>query len=120
MKFKPKRVKEKIEAIKTDPVKALEYCRTKLRKPWPAAEPYIMKSPKVASAYALNILKHRWPEAEPYIMKDPEAAVPYANILFTQRKWPEAEPYIIKDPLWAHLYATTNKDYKEKWDRIYE
>jgi hypothetical protein len=38
-----------------------------------------MKAPKWAYYYAINILDRPWPEAEPYIMKDPQLAAEYLN-----------------------------------------
>ena len=67
----------------------------------PRLEPTIMKNGNSAYWYSYIVLKRRpWPEAEPYIMKDPGGACHYAKYIL-KRRWPEAEPYIMKDPeLW--------------------
>ena len=41
MNFKPKRVTERIEPIKTDPQKAVYYAIYNIGGRWPEAEPYI-------------------------------------------------------------------------------
>ena len=104
MNFKPKRIKDRIEAIKKDPEKAYEHAKFFIKKRWPEAEPYIMKDPQAAYKYAVNFIKGRWPEAEPYIMQNPYWAQYYVENVIKGR-WPEAEPYIMKDARAAAPYA---------------
>jgi len=87
MPLKPLKTKDRLEHIKKDPQKAVEFTR--------------------------KVLKGRWPEAEPFIMKDPRSAYWYARFIIKDR-WPEAEPYIMKDSLWANLYAYITKN-KDRW-----
>ena len=104
MNFKPKRIKERLEAFKKDPQMAYYVASAILKQRWPEAEPYIMKDPLYAYNYALRVLnRERWPEAEPYIMKNPRVALYYAHDVIRGR-WPEAEPYIKKDPTQWETY----------------
>jgi hypothetical protein len=112
MLFKPKRIKERIEAIKTDPKRAYKYALQKLGTRWPEAEPYIMQDP-LSAFYYTKYHFNRWPEAEPYIMKHPIAARYYAEDILKGKRWPEAEPYIMKDPQQALYYA--QRVIKDRW-----
>ncbi len=88
------------------PEQIFYYAINKLnRKPWPEAEPYIMKDPEWAYKYVNNILHKPWPEAEPYIAKNPQYAYNYAANILYEKRFLEAEPYIAKDPHWAYWYA---------------
>jgi hypothetical protein len=91
MNFKPKKIKERLEAIKTDPEKAVKFISEHLPGTrWPEAEKYIMKDTDWASYYAVKVIKGPWPEAEPYILQYLPGAVFYAA--YARKKlWPELE-----------------------------
>lgn len=94
-----------------DAKSAFDYAHDVLdKKPWPAAEPTIMKEPIWAYWYADKILKRPWPEAEPYIIKDLEVAFAYA-VDILKRPWPEAEPLIM-------THSMLGPDYKQFVDEF--
>ncbi len=110
MNFKPKRVKEKLEAIKTDPKRALEFAAKVLGERWPEAEPYIMKDPESAFKYATYVMREPWPEAEPYILKSFGPAMEYA--VYTKKKlWPELEKLIDGKPDLVKIYRRLMRYY---------
>lgn len=69
MPLKPIKTKDRLDKVKHNPEKAVEYAFETIKGPWPEAEPFIMKHGRSAFLYALHVLKHRWPEAEPFIKK---------------------------------------------------
>jgi hypothetical protein len=102
--FAPSDRIEQIERARKDPEWAYEYARDKLKRRWPAAEPYIMRDPYWAQEYADRVIKGRWPEAEPVIMQDPMSAYFYACLTIGGR-WLEAEPVILQSQSeWANGY----------------
>lgn len=56
--------------IKKDTTHITFYSRNVIKGRWPAAEPYIIKSPVYAYTYAVDVIKGRWLEAEEFIMSD--------------------------------------------------
>lgn len=74
--------------------------RMERKLPWKLSDRQIkaiVKYPDLAFQYAMRI-HSRLPEAEPYIMKSPRIAAEYAHLFFhkgyTGIGWPEAEQYI--------------------------
>jgi hypothetical protein len=91
MNFKPKKIKERVEDIKTDPEKATKFVIEHLPGTrWPEAEKYIMRDPRWATQYAIGVIHGPWPEAEPYILKNLSYAVNYAAYA-KMKLWPELE-----------------------------
>lgn len=92
----PERPKD--ETIMKNPSAAAEYAIER-GKPWPRAEPYILKDLKAAIGYAYKVKQGEWPELENLILKEkhPVAAAIYA-IHILRHRWPEAERLIQQDP----------------------
>ena len=103
MPLKPIKAKDRLERIKTNPLKAFHFAHKVLKTRWPEAEPYIMKDLTYTILYAIYMIKERWPEAEKIIIKDPRAAYEYAKYILNQ-PWPEAVPYSKQDAYWYNLY----------------
>lgn len=92
----PERPRDK-DIIK-NPAVAAEYAIER-GKPWPRAEPHILKDLSAAIGYGYKVKQGKWPELEDLILreKNPSAAAVYA-IHILQRRWPEAERLIQQDP----------------------
>ena len=64
MSLKPLKLKERLDALKDNPKALYLFSRYVLKAPWPAAEPYILKDPKMAMHYAYYVKQKLWPELE--------------------------------------------------------
>ena len=64
MDLKPLKLKERLDSLKNNPRALFLFCRDVLKAPWPEAEPYILKDPKIAMHYAYYVKKKLWPELE--------------------------------------------------------
>ena len=115
MPLKPINYKSRLDKIKTDPASALNYSLNVLQERWPEAEPYILKSPKIARTYAVEMFPgERWPQLENLIINDAELAYKYA-LFNLDKRWPEAEPTIMKDAEIAYYYAINVL--KKRWPK---
>jgi len=97
MPLKPLNLKERLKNIRENPIKAYAAAIGRFQQRWPAAEPFILKSPIWSAYYAINVINGRWPEAEKVIIKEPASAALYAKYVLKKR-WPEAEPVIKTNP----------------------
>jgi len=87
-----------------DPMYAYLFTKGMIQKPYPPAEPGILKSSHYSTQYAIEILHGRFPEAEELIASDPKTAYLYATRVIEGR-WPQGEPAMMKDPNTAYDYA---------------
>jgi len=103
-----KATQQELDILKTDPDLASMWATIAFKKPWPDAEPYIIKNEVAAFRYAAHV-KGKWPEFEQQLLDHGSTyhKARYAAKFFNG-KWPEAERTLSPDEL--QLYNRTIQD----------